>query len=391
MKINSISAMSYATNALPVKPNKVNNASNPQTVQNNSELKYFSIPNNVLFTGDVSHQRVPEVDFKTYKNMSLGQKQILRKKYQNFEKEVNIEELADPKNPRISLKNDIAMEHFIDVCKKYIELKDEPILCLGRSPKWFLSAAYWMEGGLNQDPPYKGVAFSKSWYQYKNAEDGMVRVDAIAPTSKEKQRYKKYLKRIQADPKSIIKKAQETGKKYVITDYVNTGKGMTSFLDLMSEYAEEDGVLDEFAHSIRIFSIGCQEYRENMYYDDEEISIPTVQMPERLMPYSREIKQSYYDMPLDVFEEMLLNENTNECRSTYYPHSTWTLYSPNRFRTGMLKDKKLKELQESRPKKLTINYTAAMRDYRNLLNFRILDYLDRHDMLKESLGSKQQD
>lgn len=390
MKINSISAMNYATNTLPVKQKKANNTSNPQTVQSNSELKYFSIPNNVLFTGEVARRRVMDVDLNSYENMRLGQRQILRKKYQDFEKDVNKEELADPKNPRMPLKNDVVMEHFINVCKKYAELKDEPVLCLGRSPKWFLSAATWLEGGFEKQPPY--VSFSKYWYRYKNAEDGMVRMDNAAPTPEEKKRYKRYLKRIQADPKSIIQKAQETGKKYVITDYVNTGKGMTSFLDLMSEYAEEDGVLDEFAHSIRIFSIGCQEYRENMYYEDEEIPIPTVQMPERLMPYNKVIKQSYYDMPLDVFEEMLLNENTNECRSSYYPHSVWTLYSPDRFKTGILKDDSLKELKEKGvPKKSYANFTPAMRDYRNLLNFRILDYLDRHDMLKETLGSKQQD
>lgn len=390
MKINSISAFNYTPNVLPVKQN--NKPSNNTNIQNFSEPKYFSVPNNILFTGETSRQRIMDVDFKTYKNMRLGQRQILRKQYNNFENLINKEELADPENPKIPLKNDIVMGHFIDVCKKYTELKDEPILCLGRSPKWFLNGAYWLDGGLSQDPPYKGVAFSKSWYRYSGPEYGMVRNRFMAPTEEEKKAYKKYLKRIQADPKSIVEKTKETGKKYVITDYISTGKGVTSFLDLMSEYAEEDGILDEFAHSIRIFGIGCNEYRERMFYDDEEISAtPKVQMPERLMPYDKDITQDYYDMPLDVFEEMLINENTNECRSTYYPHETWTVYSPNRFRTGMLKEKKLNELQSSRPKKLTINYTPAMRDFRNLLNFRILDYMDKNDILKDSLEAKQQD
>ena len=392
MKINSVLVFSNNNiNTVPSKQN-VKPSKNNNSTQNITEPIYFKIPNNVLFTGETTRQRILDVDFYSYKNLRLGQRQILRKQYKNFENLIDKEELANPNNPEIPLKNEVVMKHFIDVCKKYTELKDEPILCLGRSPKWFLNGAYWLNGGLYQDPPYKGVAFSKSWYRYGGPECGMVRNKFMAPTEEEKKAYKRYLKRIQADPKSIIKKAQETGKKYVITDYISTGKGVTSFLDLMSEYAEEDNVLDEFAHSIRIFGIGCNEYRERMFYDDEEISAtPKVQMPERLMPYNKIITQDYYDMPLDVFEEMLINENSNECRSTYYPHETWTLYSPNRFRTGMLKEKTIKELQKTRPKKSQPNYTPAMRDFRNLLNFRILDYMDRNDLLKDSLEARQQD
>lgn len=114
-------------------------------------------------------------------------------------------------------------------------------------------------------------------------------------------------------------------------------------------------------------------------------------MPEKLAPYSREIKQEFYNMDYKLFREMLLNQNTNECRSTYYPHQMWPVYKPDRFKTGLIKDtKKLKfMLEEARgPKKVLAHFTPTMFDFRNLLNFRILDALDARGILKAVHKSK---
>ena len=93
-----------------------------------------------------------------------------------------------------------------------------------------------------------------------------------------------------------------------------------------------------------------------------------------------------------MFNEMLINQNTNECRSTYYPHDAWTLYKPDQFKTGLVTDmkkvkSKLKELKDSGQKSMS-SFSPAMYDYRNLLNFRILDALDSRGMLKEKHKSK---
>lgn len=160
MKINSISAFNYTSKAFPTKPKENYNKNN--SLANVSEPRYFRIPNSVLFTGEANtRQRIIDVDFYSYRNLRLGQRQILRKQYNNFENLVNVEELAAPKNPKLPLKSDVAMKHYIDVCKKYTEFKNDPILCLGRSPKWFLSGAYWMRDGLYKKPPYKGGCIFK--------------------------------------------------------------------------------------------------------------------------------------------------------------------------------------------------------------------------------------
>lgn len=92
-----------------------------------------------------------------------------------------------------------------------------------------------------------------------------------------------------------------------------------------------------------------------------------------------------------MFREMLLNQNTNECRSTYYPHTMWPVYRPDRLKTGLVKDmKKVKQMLAAAngPKKVISHFTPAMFDYRNLLNFRILDGLNARGILKTVHRSK---
>lgn len=389
-----ISSLSSRTEYKPQKINFQNNTTSTSTNVQYNGVSYSDLDSNffsdrvstISFAGDrASVRRVPDIDYFTYNSMSPNMKKFLRKKCVEFNKEVNAQELKNEYKTYLPLMDDRIMSEFVKVCDLYRGLKNEPILCLGRSPKWFLNTALWMKDGIDD---YKFVAFSKYWF--RNSSDGLVRMDRFAPTEEEKKAYKRYLKSIQADPKHIVDVHQKTGKKIVITDYINTGKGACSFLDLMSEIAEEEGVLEQFAKSIRIFGIGCMEYTEKSYYDDEEVSEPSVQLPDRLMPYKKEIPQEFHDMPLDLFEQMLVNENTNECRSSFYPHEAWIAYKPNRFRTGMLSDKKINELKGKNPR-CASNFTPAMRDYRNLLNFRILDYLSENNLLRENLNSKQWD
>ena len=135
-----------------------------------------------------------------------------------------------------------------------------------------------MKDGLET---YKFVAFSKYWY-IPDKEDGARKVERMAPTKEEEAVYKKYLKSIQADPKGIIEVAEKAGKKVIITDYVCTGKGMCSFLDLLGRYAEEQGVLEKFANSIEIVGIGSMEYMEHLNPYAEYIPVPSVPLPKVL-------------------------------------------------------------------------------------------------------------
>ena len=383
MRINNISPLYYPktqTNNYTTKPKLQN--------ENNKQLQSSCLPcYNIYFEANKhKSQTIPDVDYFKYKSMSPSGKQFLRKKCAEFERNIDPAELTNTDKCYLPLLDDNVMEQFIDVCKIYKDLKDEPILCLGRSPKWFLNGALWMKDGIDD---YKFIAFSESWYR-KDSYDNLVKIKRAEPTAEEKKAYKRYLRTMRATPQHIVDVHNKTGKKIVITDYLNSGKGACSFLDLMSEFAEEDGILDEFANSIRIVGIGCMEYRSKFYHEDEEISYPRVPLPERLWPYERTIEQKYHDMPIEVFEQMLTNENTNECRSTFYPHRTWTVYKPYNVKTGQIGQKKIDELKEKAPRSMN-NFNPTMRDYRNLLNFRILDYMEQNGILRPSLNSKQWD
>ncbi|MBD5403238.1 hypothetical protein HDR58_10660 [bacterium] len=384
---------------LPVVNNQTNSISNNNTnaVQNSKIPCTFKYNANIHFGEFFDPNRtVPHIDYEEYITMSDNTKRRFRKRYATFfkNKQFKKEEMIDNRFLSMPLQSETLMDEFLKTSKIYSKYKDNPIICLGRSPKWFLNAALWMKDGIDD---YKFVAFSKNWYAPDIFTREISRKDKLAPTPKEEAAYRKYLKRIKADPQTIVDHMKETGKKTVITDYIDTGKGVTSFLDVMSKYAEDLGILEEFCNSIHIVGIGSRKYTEERLKLDYEPT-PKVTMPERMIPYEKQglwtykITQEFHDMDYSMFKEMLVNQNTNECRSTYYPHEAWTIYKPDHIKTGLIKDfdkakKLVKQLRDSHEKTLS-SFTPAMFDFRNLLNFRILDALNTRNLLKAIHKSK---
>lgn len=356
-----------------------------------------TIPLNYKFNTKISfgeffdpNRTVPHIDYEEYRAMNNYTKKRFRKRYEKFfnDPTINKKELVDSKFKYMPLQTERSMDEFLKIAKMYAKYKEQPIICLERSPKWFLNAALWMKDGIDN---YTFVAFSKNWYRPDPIE-GAHRMQISAPTEKEEAAYRKYLKRIKADPLHIVKHFEETGKKTVITDYICSGKGICSFLEIMSNYADDLGILEKFSKSIQIVGIGSYDYMEELNPYADIIETPKAMLPEKLIPYKKDIKQEFYDMDYNMFREMLINQNTNECRSTYFPHETWTVYNPDRFKTGLVTDikkvkSKLKELKESGEKSMS-SFSPAMYDFRNLLNFRILDGLNERGLLKDKHKSK---
>lgn len=395
-KIQSNYFTSYNNNIAVIK----SRSSNPAT---SSEMTYAKVPAGFHYGKNIHfgeffdpNRTVPHIDYEEYMAMSEACKKRFRKRYKIFFNDpiINTNEMIDKNYLYMPLQPESTMDEFLKISKMYSKFKDNPIICLGRSPKWFLNAALWMKDGINN---YDFVAFSKNWYRPDYFTGEMCRMDKLAPTEKEEAAYRKYLKRIKADPQTIVNNMQKYGKKTIITDYIDTGKGVTSFLDVMSHYAEDLGILEEFCKSIHIVGIGSI-FNIEQRTKDEVRSTPRVVMPERMQPFEKtglwtyNITQEFHDMDYTMFREMLINQNTNECRSSYYPHETWTIYKPDQFKTGLISDMKkvkaiLKELKSSKHRSMS-SFTPAMYDYRNLLNFRILDGLNQRGLLKAIHKSK---
>lgn len=387
MQVSGISQYQFKTNYNGLNSNPI---STPQTpaVKGEKTNSFAKIPAGFQYGAQINfgsgffdpNRTVPDIEHRDYMYMTENTRKRYRKICARFNKNMDKSELFDANEAYLPLGTKRNMDEFIKTSRLYLQYKDQPIICLGRSPKWFLNAAQWMKDGI---PPYKFVAFSKYWYR-PDPIQGMRKIPMMEPTPEEVKSYRKYLKNIQADPETIVNDFKKNGKKTVITDYISTGKGVTSFLSILADYADEKGILEDLSKAIQIVGIGSMDYLETFYHDDEEISEPKVIMPEKLQKYSKNIKQEFYNMDYDMFREMLLNQNTNECRSTYYPHEAWTVYKPDKFKTGLIKDMKKVESMLDKlggNQKMVQSFTPAMGDFRNLLNFRILDGLNKRHLL----------
>ncbi len=379
MRISKIQTLNTTQN-LFASTNHNKQIANEQAVQTTD----FSPISTINFKAYIHPKRtIPDINYEDYVNMKPHRREFYRKRCDAFDRVLteSDSEIFDKKYKTLPLKTEHNMDEFLKTSKMYSQYKDQPIICLGRSPKWFLNAALWMKDGIDN---YNFVAFSKFWY-WPDRREGMRRMENVAPTKEEVASYRRYLNRIQADPKTIVENYEKSGKKTVITDYISTGKGVTSFLEIMADYADDLGLLERFSKSIQIVGIGSMDYLESRNISEDEISIPEVIMPPKLRQYKHNIKQKFYDMDSSMFEEMLINQNTNECRSSYYPHEAWTVYQPDRFKTGLIKDmKKVQAMMnnETLHKKTFNNFSPKLGDFRNFLQFRILDALNERGILK---------
>ena len=378
----------------------------PNTIGTNyAQIKYAKLPlafnygtninygGNIHFGNNLSRGRtVDDIEFDNYKAMIAPERknkrivEFYRRRCVDFTNDLieDSNNIVDKKFTTLPLDSDMKMDAFIETSKIYTRYKDYQIVSLGRSMKWFLNAATWMKDGIDG---YKMAAFSGRWYQ-PSGNGNVDRRNIAAPTEEEIVAYRKYLKNKRLDPKSIVNEFEKNGRKTIITDYVCTGKGFTSFLEVMADYAADQKVLERFSKSIELVKFGSKTYFEKLF-NQEYVSDPYVCMPPKLLPYEKNIKQVYYDMDYDMFREMLLNQNTNECRSTYYPHFAWAKYNPDRFRTGKAAPKELEALAEKYgSKRLFINFNELLGDFRNYLNFRILDGLNTRNMLRDALPKK---
>ncbi len=131
-----------------------------------------------------------------------------------------------------------ALENLYEAAKELSSLfPNARMFALGRTPLWFLEMAKL----LDENPErYSSIAFSKNWYEL--GEDGSLQQSQTkALTTEQIASYRDYLSSIHLDLKTIISQA-EGGKKTVIVDYVREGKGIASFLSILSDWAEEENL-----------------------------------------------------------------------------------------------------------------------------------------------------
>ena len=189
MHISPIS-QSYTFSKYKIAQNRISsNETSPQKSTNTTKLPSI---NEVTLPINFKAERktVPDVDYFSYRTMSEPMKRFLRKRCTDFNEKVKTSELENQNKKYLPLMKDEDMKKFVEICSQFNKLKDDPILCLGRSPKWFLNTSLWMKDGIDN---YKFVAFSKFWFRKQG--DELVKMGPMfQPTPEEKKAYKKYVK-----------------------------------------------------------------------------------------------------------------------------------------------------------------------------------------------------
>lgn len=216
MQVSRIQA-NYFTNC-----NNVSLPAKTQTVRreglSGSENPYKNVPAGFKYNANIHfgeffdpNRTVPHIDFEEYMAMKSHRKTFFRKRYSTFFSRVDKNELysSAQRDVELPLTSPQTMDAFIDTAKIYAKYKDQPIICLGRSPKWFLNAALWMKDGIDN---YNFVAFSKYWFR-PNYEEGMKVIPSAVPTEKEEAAYRKYLRRVKSDPKTIVNNFEKPARK----------------------------------------------------------------------------------------------------------------------------------------------------------------------------------
>ena len=378
LTILPVSNNSYTLQSQIKKNDKISQSSpNPIPEAQPAPLSAIYANKNINFKARI----VNDIEHEQYIEMSEEEREVCRQKYEDYYKLINIDELYKTdkrdKTWKLPLSGKYDMNNFLKVSADYNKYKDHKIICVGRSPKWFLNASIWMKDGIED---YDFIAFSSNWYERAELRNKQwLSSRRLPPNDDEKKAYKEYLKRKKCYPTDIVKSFNETGKQVIITDYIHSGCGLASFLDLLANFAKEEGILDDFAKSIKLFTLSSMEYLEELGMRND-FMYPTMILPDILKPYK--IEQQYHDMASSVMDSILIDKNSNECRSTYYPPRAWLAYNPDKFRTGLVSDEELKKMSKKLRKRTGNEFTDAMKDYRNLLNFRILDGLNERGLLK---------
>ena len=118
--------------------------------------------------------------------------------------------------------------------------KNDRKIALGRSPLWVVESLKYLD---KAEESYKKVCFSAGW---KNPNALHV---VKKPSESQVKAYRHYLKELEMDPQSIVKNARE-GHKTVLMDYMESGNGMRSFLELIDDWAKEEHLDQEVREAL---------------------------------------------------------------------------------------------------------------------------------------------
>jgi len=221
---------------------------------------------------------------------------------------------------------------------------NDKIVALGRSPLWFVETARLLEGSPER---YEYVAFSGRWYErgqeknrfgFESSGSAALRPGPVGPNSVQIQAYRTYLSNLGLDPIAIVRNAEEKGRKTIVVEYTQFGESLMSFLSVLSDWAEEQGLGARLRAAVVVHVLQDPVLKKIPY-------LAGFQLERQIVDHElvRNLANS------DAFEDSL---------GVHYPYWKWTEFVPASLGAG------------------TISRNAA------LVRFRVMDFLAQKGLLK---------
>lgn len=297
---------------------------------NNTNSSIISYKN-IAFKGKI--ETIKDMNIDEYHKLSGSDKISLRKEYSGNKYALG---------STMPLATDAEADNFLKVSEKVVKnYKNDHIVGLGRSPLWFLEAAKLKKDGIEN---YTPAAFSGGWFYQVPDTEKLQRIEAQAPNKEQTKAYRDYLTKLNLDPEMIVKQNKQTGKKVVIVDFLDTGKGVHSFIDFLQSWADE------------------KKLDKNSF--KKALSVHSIESMENPSPYSppsqvgRDVTLVKGSIYRDFFSGTTGAKNALGIK---YPPEKWGKIDP-------LASQKIE------PK---------IKHFKNLVKFRLLDYLASKKMLRK--------
>lgn len=149
------------------------------------------------------------------------------------------------------LASEVGLDILIDAAVDFLKTRfpsERRIVGLGQSPAWLIITAALMEySGVSNR--HDGVAFSGS-FPVDRALNKIIFGEG-SPTPKQIEYYRDYLLQKKLDPKNICDNFSEINP-LVLVEHTETGKGLASFLSILSDWARELSLDVQLKKAIKI-------------------------------------------------------------------------------------------------------------------------------------------
>ena len=203
------------------------------------------------------------------------------------------------------------------------------IVSFGQSPAYIVKTAEILNQLKdNSSNEYKYLAFSGRFFSAsKETEQKPIKIFLTnymtpPPTDNQLTIYEEYLKLLQLDPISIVKRFQKDNKQTVFIEYTQVGGGLASFIHTLMAIAQKEHISPELLKQAIIFHI----FHTPQKYGPSPIQEITINTP----PYASALLD-VHKIDNDLMTGLGNADNFNDRLIVEYPLGNWEKINPTKF------------------------------------------------------------